>query len=125
MEYINEFHKEWIERTRQSIASWSKQPASLEWSKKADTERLNLTESYKGKQTEELIKFADSNKLWIDIACLSVIYLDRGGENEVFYNGEATIYKLNNFEYAGDDLENFFIRINAHNRFFSNVPYHW
>lgn len=30
MEYINEFHKEWIERTRQSIASWSKQPISLE-----------------------------------------------------------------------------------------------
>lgn len=49
--------------------------------------------------------------------------MDKGGENEVFYNGKATIYKLNNFEYAGDDLENFFIRINAHNRFFSNVPY--
>lgn len=30
MEYINEFHKQWIERTRKSIALWSKQPASLE-----------------------------------------------------------------------------------------------
>ena len=30
MEYINDFHKEWIERTRQSITSWSKQPASPE-----------------------------------------------------------------------------------------------
>ena len=49
--------------------------------------------------------------------------MDKGGENEVFYDGAATIYKLNNFEYAGDDLENFFIRIFAHNRFFNNVPY--
>ena len=35
-----------------------------------------------------------------------------------FYDGAATIYKLNNFEYAGDDLNNFFIRISAHNKFF-------
>ena len=40
MEYINEFHKEWIERTRQSIASWSKQPISLE-EKRKQQERLN------------------------------------------------------------------------------------
>ena len=40
MEYINEFHKEWIERTRQSIASWSKQPASLD-EKRKQQERLN------------------------------------------------------------------------------------
>jgi hypothetical protein len=39
MEYINDFHKQWIERTRQSIASWSKQPASLEEAKKQQ-ERL-------------------------------------------------------------------------------------
>ena len=40
MEYINEFHKEWIEKTRQSIAFWSKQPASLE-EVKLQQERLN------------------------------------------------------------------------------------
>lgn len=40
MEYINEFHKQWMERTRQSIASWSKQPASPEEVKKQQ-ERLN------------------------------------------------------------------------------------
>ena len=39
MEYINEFHKQWIERTRQSIAFWSKQPASSEEVKKQQ-ERL-------------------------------------------------------------------------------------
>ena len=41
MEYINEFHKEWIERTRQSVASWNRQPASLEEAKKQQ-ERLNM-----------------------------------------------------------------------------------
>ncbi len=40
MEYINEFHKLWIERTRQSIAFWSKQSASLE-EKKKQQERLD------------------------------------------------------------------------------------
>ena len=40
MEYINEFHKEWIERTRQSITFWSKQPISLE-EKRKQQERLN------------------------------------------------------------------------------------
>lgn len=40
MEYINEFHKEWIERTRKSIASWSKHPISLEEARKQQ-ERLN------------------------------------------------------------------------------------
>lgn len=40
MEYSNEFHKEWIERTRQSIASWSKQPVSPEDVKKQQ-EMLN------------------------------------------------------------------------------------
>lgn len=40
MEYINEFHKEWIERTRQSIMSWKEQPASLEDAKRQQ-EMLN------------------------------------------------------------------------------------
>ena len=50
MEYINEFHKKWIERTRQSIASWSKQPISLE-EKKKQQERLNQQRAIReGKQ---------------------------------------------------------------------------
>lgn len=40
MEYINEFHKQWIERTRQSIISWSKQPVSPEEVRKQQ-EKLN------------------------------------------------------------------------------------
>ena len=50
MEYINEFHKEWIERTRQSIASWNKQPISLE-EKRKQQERLNQQRAIReGKQ---------------------------------------------------------------------------
>lgn len=90
---------------------------------KETAEKIEPTESYKRRQIVGLINYANSNNLWIDFDSLPVIYLDKGGENEVFYDGAATIYKLNNFEYGGDDLENFFIRIFAHNKFFSNVPY--
>ena len=60
MEYINEFHKQWIERTRKSIALWSKQPASLE-EKRKQQERLDQQR----RQIEELISFANSDDLWI------------------------------------------------------------
>ena len=122
MEYINEFHKQWIERTRQSITSWSKQPASPEEVKKAAGE-IEPTEGYKRRQIKELIEFTNVNDLWIDLSHLNITYMDRGGENEVFHDGNVSVVKLNNFEYAGDDLENFFIRITAHNKFFGNVPY--
>ena len=62
MEYINEFHKQWIERTRQSIISWSKQPVSPE---------IEPTEGYKGRQIKELIVFANANNLWIDLSHLN------------------------------------------------------
>ena len=91
-------------------------------SKKA-TGEIEPTEGYKGRQIKELIEFANANNLWIDLSSLNITYMDKGGENEVFHDGKSSVIKLNNFEYAGDDLENFFIRINAHNKFFSNVPY--
>ena len=91
-------------------------------SKKA-TGEIEPTEGYKGRQIKELIEFANANNLWIDLSPLNITYMDKGGENEVFHDGKSSVIKLNNFEYAGDDLENFFIRINAHNKFFSNVPY--
>ena len=40
MEYINEFHKEWIDRSRQSIKTCSYQPASPEEVRKQQ-EKLN------------------------------------------------------------------------------------
>ena len=112
-----------MDRTHSPINSILEQAAYIARRKKETAGTLEPTESYKRGQIEELISFADSNGLWIDFNNLSVIYLDKGGENEVFYDGAATVYKLNNFEYAGDNLENFFIRITAHNKFFSNVPY--
>lgn len=112
-----------MDRAHTPIGSLMEQAACLVRRSKEAAGTPELAESYKRKQTEELIKFADANSLWIDFRSLPVIYLAKGGENEVFYNGAATVYKLNNFEYAGDDLENFFIRMEAHNRFFPNVPY--
>lgn len=112
-----------MDRAYSPINSILEQAASIIRRSKEAAGTLKPTESYKRGQIEELISFADSNGLWIDFNNLSVIYLDKGGENEVFYDGAATVYKLNNFEYAGDNLENFFIRITAHNKFFGNVPY--
>lgn len=112
-----------MDRAHSSVNSLLEQAACIVRRSKETAGTLESTESYKRGQIEELISFADSNGLWIDFNNLSVIYLDKGGENEVFYDGAATVYKLNNFEYAGDNLENFFIRITAHNKFFSNVPY--
>lgn len=112
-----------MDRTHSSINSLLEQATCIARRSKEAAGETEPTESYKRGQIEELISFADSNGLWIDFNNLSVIYLDKGGENEVFYDGAATVYKLNNFEYAGDNLENFFIRITAHNKFFSNVPY--
>lgn len=112
-----------MDRAHSSVNSLLEQAACIVRRSKETAGTLEPTESYKRGQIEELISFADSNGLWIDFNNLSVIYLDKGGENEVFYDGAATVYKLNNFEYAGDNLENFFIRITTHNKFFGNVPY--
>lgn len=90
---------------------------------KEATGEVEPTEGYKRRQIKELIEFANTNNLWIDLSHFNITYMDKGGENEVFHDGKSSVIKLNNFEYAGDDLENFFIRINAHNKFFSNVPY--
>lgn len=112
-----------MDRAHSPINNLLEQAACIVRRSKEAAGTLEPTESYKRGQIEKLISFADSNGLWIDFNNLSVIYLDKGGENEVFYDGAATVYKLNNFEYAGDDLENFFIRITVHNKFFGNVPY--
>ena len=113
-----------MDRAHSSVNSLLEQAACIVRRSKEATGTLEPTESYKRRQIKELISFANINELWIDFNNIPAIYLDKGGENEVFYDGAATIYKLNNFDYAGDDLENFFIRITAHNKFFSNVPYH-
>lgn len=112
-----------MDRANPPINSILEQAACIVRRSKEAAGTFEPTESYKRGQIKELISLANSNNLWIDFNNIRSTYLDKGGENEVFYDGAATIYKLNNFEYAGDDLENFFIRISAHNKFFSNVSY--
>ena len=110
-----------MDRAHSPVDSLLEQAACIVRRKKETTGTLEPTESYKRGQIEELISFANLNGLWIS---LSELNLSKGGENEVYTGDKDDIVaKLNNFEYAGDDLENFFIRISAHNKFFSNVPY--
>ena len=113
-----------MDRTHSPINSILEQAAYIARRKKETAGTLEPTESYKRGQTKELIDFANSNNLWISLSELNVEFLSKGGENEVYTgNKDNIVIKLNNFEYAGDDLENFFIRINAHNKLFGNVPY--
>lgn len=113
-----------MDRTNSPINSILEQATYIVRRKKETTGTLEPTESYKRGQTKELIDFANSNNLWISLSNLNVEFLSKGGENEVYTgNKDNIVIKLNNFEYAGDDLENFFIRINAHNKLFGNVPY--
>lgn len=112
-----------MDRAYPPINNLLEQAARITGRSKEATGEIEPTEGYKGRQIKELIVFANANNLWIDLSPLNITYMDKGGENEVFHDGKSSVIKLNNFEYAGDDLENFFIRINAHNKFFSNVPY--
>ena len=112
-----------MDRTHPSINSLLEQATCIARRSKEAAGEAESTEGYKRRQTEGLIKFANDNGLWIDLSHLNITYMDRGGENEVFHDGNVSVVKLNNFEYAGDDLEHFFIRITAHNKFFGNVPY--
>ena len=112
-----------MDRAYPPINNLLEQAARITGRSKEATGEIEPTEGYKGRQIKELIVFANANGLWIDLSHLNITYMDKGGENEVFHDGKSSVIKLNNFEYAGDDLENFFIRINAHNKFFSNVPY--
>ena len=114
-----------MDRAYSPVDSLLEQTACIVRRKKEAAGTIEPTESYKRGQIEELISFANSNSLWISLSELNIEFLSKGGENEVYTGDKDSIVaKLNNFEYAGDDLENFFIRITAHNQFFSNVPYH-
>lgn len=112
-----------MDGTHSSVNSILEQAACIARRSKEATGEIEPTESYKRRQIKELIEFANNNNLWVDLSHLNITYMDKGGENEVFHDGNVSVVKLNNLEYAGDDLENFFIRIAAHNKFFSNVPY--
>ena len=97
-----------MDRAYSPVDSLLEQAACITRRSKEAAGTLEPTESYKRGQIEELISFANTNNLWIDLSHFKITYMDKGGENEVFHDGKASVVKLNNFEYAGDDLENFF-----------------
>lgn len=91
---------------------------------KETTRNVESTEGYKGRQIEVLKEYAQKNGFWIADRKVLGEFLSEGGENEVYYiSGSGYVNKLNNFEYAGDDLSNFFDRLIAHNKLFPEVPY--
>lgn len=112
-----------MDGTYSPVCSLLEQAANIVRRKKAATTALGPAEGYKRGQIEELISYADTYNIWISLSALNLEFLSKGGENEVYTNDTDIVFKLNNFEYAGDDLDNFFIRIFAHNKFFCNVPY--
>ena len=112
-----------MDRAYSPINNLLEQAACIARRSKETAGEIEPTEGYKRRQINELIKFTNNRNLWVNLSCLTLTYMDKGGENEVFHDGKVSVIKLNNFEYAGDDLENFFIRITVHNKFFSNVPY--
>ena len=93
-----------MDRTHSSINSLLEQATCIAKRSKEAAGETESTEGYKRRQTEELIKFANDNSLWIDLSRLNITYMDRGGENEVFHDGNVSVVKLNNFEYAADKI---------------------
>lgn len=112
-----------MDRKHLAINNLLAETAHLIRREKEATGDVEPTEGYKRGQVEKLKQFATLHNRWIDFNNLPLSYLNKGGENEVFTGDEDIVVKLNNFEYAGDDLTNFFIRMEVHNHFFRNVVY--
>ncbi|MDO5524760.1 MAG: hypothetical protein Q4F85_01565 [Prevotella sp.] len=78
----------------------------------------------KGVQINELYKFAVERNCWFENPDVFGIFTDRGSENEVYMSADSkTVYKLNDFRYADDNLNPFFERIKVHNFFFPDCAY--
>ncbi|MEG0500447.1 MAG: hypothetical protein RR550_04905, partial [Rikenellaceae bacterium] len=76
----------------------------------------------KRSQIERLKKYAQNNALWIDYVSVLGKHIATGAESEVYRRGNS-VFKLNNFDLAGDDTSNFFFRMKAHNEIFPNIAY--
>ena len=69
-----------MDRAHTPIDSLLEQATGIVRRSKATAGTSEPAEGYKRKQTEELIRFADSNNLWINIQSQPFIYLDKGEE---------------------------------------------
>ena len=82
------------------------------------------TTACKGVQINVLRKFAIENDCWFTDLSIFGEYADRGSENEVYTDTETeTVFKLNDFRYADDNLNSFFERIHIHNIYFPDCAY--
>lgn len=78
----------------------------------------------KGVQINALYKFAVERHCWYDSPSVFGTFTDRGSENEVYMSPDSkTVYKLNDFRYADDNLNPFFERIEAQNFLFPDCAY--
>lgn len=78
----------------------------------------------KGVQVNALHRFAVERHCWYDSPDVFGTFSDRGSENEVYMSPDSkTVYKLNDFRYADDNLSPFFERIEAHNLLFPDCAY--
>jgi hypothetical protein len=82
------------------------------------------TTACKGVQIDGLKKWAKENGCWFNSPESFGEFSDRGSENEVYMDSaNETVYKLNDFRYADDNLESFFQRIKIHNKLFADCAY--
>lgn len=82
------------------------------------------TTACKGVQINALRKYAVETGCWVEDVSALGTFVDRGSENEVYSSDdEDIVYKLNDFRYADDNLNSFFERIQAHNRYFPDCKY--
>ena len=95
-----------MDGTNMPICSLLEQAANVVRRKKRNNRNAWRNRSHKRGQIEALISFANENQLWFSCSEKNLCYFSKGGENEVYANDSELIFKLNNFEYAGDDLEN-------------------
>lgn len=82
------------------------------------------TAACKGVQINALRKFAVENGCWFPDLAVFGEYADRGSENEVYTDTDTeTVFKLNDFRYADDNLNSFFERLFVHNFYFLDCAY--
>ena len=87
-------------------------------------QKIAGTTACKGVQIHALFKYAINHGWWFEDITKLGVFSDRGSENEVYmsYDGK-TVYKLNDFRYADDNLTSFFERIKIHNIYFPECAY--
>jgi hypothetical protein len=89
-----------------------------------DVRQATFRAGNKNEQLAVIEKTAKENGIWFNDISFVGEFFSKGGENEVYFSpAKNKVYKINNFKYAGDDVSNFFERIDAHNKLFGNVPY--